>query len=103
MKYRLMLAGVLSLALVGWVGAQPQEGPGAAKGGPGAGKGGGRGGRGAGRGRGYQPPEGPAPKTSWGVLDLNGVWQRPYVPDIERANGGPLPYTEWGKKAVRNL
>ena len=41
-----------------------------------------------------------APKTPWGVLDLNGVWARPYVPDIERTNGGPLPYTEWGKKAV---
>ena len=38
MKYRLMLAGVLSLALVGWIGAQAPVGPGAPKGGPGAGE-----------------------------------------------------------------
>jgi hypothetical protein len=100
MKYRLMLAGAVCLAFGSWIVAQPQDAPGAAKGGPGAGKGAGKGGPGAGKGRGgFQPPEGPAPKTAWGVLDLNGVWQRPYVPDIERANGGPLPYTEWGKKA----
>jgi hypothetical protein len=55
----------------------------------------GRGGRG-GKGGGYQPPEGPAPKTPWGKPDLNGVWQRPYTPDIERGVGS-LPYTEWGK------
>ncbi len=51
-----------------------------------------------GTGGGYKPPEGPAPITPWGKPDLNGVWQRPYTPDIERGNGGPLPYTEWGKK-----
>jgi hypothetical protein len=47
---------------------------------------------------GFKPLEGPAPKTTWGKPDLNGIWQRPYVPDIERGNGGPLQYTEWGKK-----
>jgi len=91
MKYRLILAAAACLVSAALIAQQPQ-------GGPGAGKGGGKGGaKGGGRG-GYQPPEGPAPKTPWGPLDLNGVWQRPYVPDIERANGGPLPYTEWGKK-----
>src|SRR4051794_21554604 len=96
MKYRLTFAAILCLAFASWMVAQaPQGAPGAGKGGPGAGKGG----PGAGMGRGgFQPPEGPAPKTPWGPLDLNGVWARPYVPDIERANGGPLPYTEWGKK-----
>ena len=89
MKFRLILAAVVSLACATWIVAQPPQG------GPGAGKG--KGGKSAAKG-GFQPPEGPAPKTPWGVLDLNGVWQRPYVPDIERANGGPLPYTEWGKK-----
>ena len=49
----------------------------------------------------YKPPEGPAPKNPWGHPDLNGVWQRPYVPDVTRdgaqKGSGPLPYTEWGK------
>src|SRR5450631_3745936 len=100
MKNRLMFAGLAALVCAGWIVAQePQGAPGAGKAGSGAGKGAGKGGPGAGKGRGgFQPPEGPAPKTPWGPLDLNGVWQRPYVPDIERANGGPLPYTEWGKK-----
>jgi hypothetical protein len=85
---RPILAAALCLACAGLVAGQPQGGPGA-----------GKGGRGAAKGRGgYQPPEGPAPKTPWGTPDLNGVWQRPYVPDLERATGGPLPYTEWGKQ-----
>jgi hypothetical protein len=81
------------LAVVGLLVAQPQGAPGAAKGkgkgGPGAVKG---------KGGGYQPPEGPAPVTSWGKPDLNGVWARPYTPDMERSAGGTLPYTEWGKQ-----
>jgi len=83
-NYRLLSIAFLSLASVGFVAAQPKGGPGPAKGGA--------------TGGGYQPPQGPAPKTAWGTPDLNGVWQRPYVPDIERAiNAGPLPYTAWGK------
>lgn len=52
--------------------------------------------KGAPTGGGYKPPEGPAPKTPWGKPDLNGVWQRPYVPDIERSVG-KLLFTDWGK------
>jgi hypothetical protein len=51
-----------------------------------------------GREGGFKPLTGPAPKLPWGKPDFNGVWQRPYVPNIERGAGGPLPYTEWGKK-----
>ena len=90
MKFRLMFTAAACLAFAGLIAAQ---------GGPPAGKGGPGGGKGSAKGRGgYQPPEGPAPKTPWGTPDLNGVWARPYVPDLERATGGPLPYTEWGKK-----
>jgi hypothetical protein len=91
MKYRLIVAASLVGAVAGLLVAQ---GPPA--GAPAAGKGKG-GPKGAATG-GYKPPEGPAPMTTWGKPDLNGVWQRPYVPDMERGNGGPLPYTEWGKK-----
>ena len=51
---------------------------------------------------GYKAPEGPAPKNPWGKPDFNGIWQRPYVPDVTRdgqqKGSGPLPYTEWGKQ-----
>ena len=72
-------------------GGAPGEGKGklGAKGAPG------KGGKAKG---GYQPPEGPAPKTPWGTPDLNGVWARPYTPDMERSLGSTLPYTEWGKQ-----
>jgi hypothetical protein len=58
------------------------------------------------KGGGYKPPEGPAPKTPWGTPDLNGVWQRPYVPDVTRdgqqKGSGALPFTEWGKAQWEN-
>ena len=77
---RLILA---SLLLITVVAAQPEQ-PAPAK--PPA------------RGGGYKPPEGPAPTTPWGKPDLNGVWQRPYVPDVTSDRGqkgsGPLPFTE---------
>ena len=94
MKNSLILAGlclVTAALLTGQGGGDAAKGKGA-KGAPGGGKGGGKG-----KG-GYQPPEGPAPVTSWGKPDLNGVWQRPYVPNIEQTVGGALPYTEWGKQ-----
>jgi len=58
--------------------------------------------QGGGRGGGYKAPEGPAPKNPWGKPDFNGVWQRPYVPDVTKdgaqKGSGPLPYTDWGKQ-----
>jgi hypothetical protein len=88
-NYRFVFAAVMAAAPAAFLIAQePAAAPPAAQA---KGKGG--------RGPSYRPPEGPAPVTPWGKPDLNGIWQRPYVPDIERAIGqGPLPYTEWGKK-----
>ncbi|MEP7351832.1 MAG: hypothetical protein ABI824_01235 [Acidobacteriota bacterium] len=102
MNPRLLVATLaLCAAASTWLVAQP---PAPA---PGAGKGGGK-------GKGgppsvspltvYHVPTGPAPKMTSGKPDLNGVWQRPYVPDVTRDAGanqkgsGPLPYTEWGKQ-----
>jgi hypothetical protein len=92
-NYRLLFAAAATVTAATFLMVQShaQDGPPAAN--QGKGKGGGRG------GSSYRPPEGPAPVTPWGKPDLNGVWQRPYVPDIQRAMGGaPLPFTEWGKQ-----
>ena len=66
----------------------------------GAGKGKGKGGGKAA----FQPPQGPAPKTSSGKPDFSGLWQRPYVPDMSKSSKGgdqkgepDLPFTAWGK------
>ncbi len=47
------------------------------------------------------------PRLPGGKPDLNGVWERPYVPDMSR-NGkdqqgpGPLPFTAWGAEVFKN-
>jgi hypothetical protein len=84
MKKRFVYAAAVLLASAVLMVAQPPAGGGAAKG--------------KGKAGGYQPPTGPAPKTPWGTPDLNGVWQRPYVPNMEQGAGEPLPYTEWGRR-----
>jgi len=38
----------------------------------------------------YKAPEGPAPKTPWGKPDFNGVWARPYAPDVTRNGPGQV-------------
>ncbi len=42
------------------------------------------------------------PRLPDGKPDLNGVWDRPYVPDMSRSGAsqqgaGPLPFTPWGE------
>jgi hypothetical protein len=46
-------------------------------------------------------PTGPAPRLPDDKPDLNGVWQRPYVPDITKNGPGQqgvpeLSFTPWG-------
>lgn len=40
------------------------------------------------------PPKFPPPGD--GIPDLNGVWEMPYTPDLERPFGGALPFTPLG-------
>lgn len=58
---------------------------------------------------GAQNPSAPAdiPRMSNGKPDLNGVWERPYVPDMSRTAKNqigisPLPFTPWGAEKFKN-
>jgi hypothetical protein len=47
------------------------------------------------------------PRLPDGKPDLNGVWQRPYVPDMTRSakdqqGAGELPFTPWGADKFKN-
>jgi hypothetical protein len=45
------------------------------------------------------PPNMPSPGA--GIPDLNGVWEMPYTPDLERRFGGPLPFTPFGAEKFK--
>jgi hypothetical protein len=47
------------------------------------------------------------PRMTNGKPDLNGVWERPYVPDMSRSaknqiGMSPLPFTAWGAEKFKN-
>jgi hypothetical protein len=96
-KNFLFVLAVCLVSAVFLVAQPPAGGPGPGKGAKGPGGPGAPGG-GKGKAKGYQPPEGPAPKLASGKPSFNGVWGRPYTPNMEAGAGGPLPYTDWGKK-----
>lgn len=45
------------------------------------------------------PPNPPPPAN--GISDLNGVWQMPYTPNLERAYGAALPFTALGAEKYK--
>jgi len=104
MKMRFSIALVsLSLAALPAFGQDAPTAP-AGRGGPGGR--GGAGGRGGGAPAAPAKPSKPTPRLASGKPDLNGLFQRPYVPNMtatsprgdQKSSVKELPFTEWGKK-----
>ena len=45
-------------------------------------------------------PPNPSPPGN-GIPDFNGVWQMPYTPNLEKAYGGPLPFSQFGAERYK--